>query len=340
MKSISKCLMNYSVVALVVSMLLLVFFVIWWIRIDYRCNIEFKDAVLAKLDSLEYVTTEIDSVAVTTLNGKDVKELLTSQIFEKSSIMYSNNYLAIILTLITLCVSLSVVIPYIVGKSVTTSEIRDVVDKYYQRDKANVDQKFRNHVEQLLLAEGHLSRMVSYNLLNSSREQFPEDLKAKYDGKSHPFWALGWASKLLIRYVVCYKDNSNSYNEQFIADCVSYIADSTEAIVGAQIPTNPAIDFKGKMLRALVDLLDVIGFCRAQKNVLNHTQLSILDKAFNCLYEKIHKQGVSDDVITDLALKKSKYKDYLKSPDFDIPSVDDFKRYLSEKINLACPKNS
>lgn len=52
-KKEDKSIMNCSVVILVISMLVLVFFVVEWVRVDRRCNQEFKDAVLAKLDSLK-----------------------------------------------------------------------------------------------------------------------------------------------------------------------------------------------------------------------------------------------------------------------------------------------
>lgn len=294
----------------------LVIFVVLWIGVDTYTNINYQNKVIHKLEEIQYVSAEVvkADTSVLVLSGKDIKELLDSTVMEQSTIMDSNNYLALILTLITLCVSLSVVIPYIVGRSISAQMIKDTVDELYTKDKQNSELKYQKYVDKLLVAEGHLSRMVSYVLLNSSRDKYQSELNnAKYDGSSHPYWAIGWASKSLIRYLKCFSGNMDKHKNKFVDDCVRYIVDANNAMNSQGLSRKSSNEAKEKMIRAYVDITDVIGFADSSQwsDVLTGLQKTNIRNAAKKLYLAMKSAGVSRNEIKDIAVCKSKYMEYM-----------------------------
>lgn len=322
-----KCLVYFC--------LALVGIVILWVAADTYVNICYKNKVLQRLDKIQYVTTDVcksdDSTLVMT--AKDIKDVLEVAIVEESTIMDSNNYLAIILTLITLCVSLSVVIPYIVGRSISAKTIKDTVDDIYTKDKHNSEVKYRKSVERLLLAEGHLSRITAYLLLNSAKNTYSSSLGGKYDEESHPYWALGWASKALIRYMKSYSQSKDEYNSSFVKDSVRYIVDASRAMSSQDISKNAAQKEKDKIIRSFVDIVDVIGFDEFYQGVLTVPQSNDIKAAAKRLYKVIKNIELSNKDLFKIACMKSKYEDYLTSNMAVTPTKDEYLSFLNKKIN-------
>lgn len=313
---------------------LLVAIVVLWVFVDMGINLHYRSLIIQRLNDIQYITAEVlnpsDSSLI--LSGKDVKELLDSAMVETSTIMDSNNYLAIILTLITLCVSLSVVIPYIVGRSISAKTIKDTVDELYKKDRDNTEQKYKKYVEKLLLAEGHLSRMISYILLLSSKDKFNTVLtKEKYDEKAHPYWALGWGAKSVIRYIDCYSKSKNGYNASFINDAVKYVVDASNSMISQGISIETGQKAKEKIIRAFVDVVDLIGIDERHSGVLSVEQTSKIKESAKILYREIARLNITKEELIKVAVLKSKYKDYLSSKDI-VPTQEEYIVYLKDKI--------
>lgn len=323
-----------SIKNLVGVCVVLVIFVVVWVFVDMRINLRYKHLVIERLNEIQYITAEVlnpkDSSLI--LSGKDVKELLDSVMVETSTIMDSNNYLAIILTLITLCVSLSVVIPYIVGRSISAKTIKDTVDELYKKDRDSSELKYKKYIKKLLLAEGHLSRMISYILLNSSKDKFNTVLtNEKYDEKAHPYWAIGWGSKAIIRYIDCYSKSKNDYNESFINESVNYVIDASASMISQGISKETGHKAKEKIIRAFVDVVDLIGFDESFSGVLSIEQTLKIKEAAKKLYREITRLEIPEKDIIKLAVLKSKYKDYLTPKDI-VPTQEEYIVYLKDKI--------
>ncbi len=322
---------------LIWSCIILVGAVILWIAVDSLVNISYRNKVVNSLDKIDYITVDAiqtsDSLLV--LTGKDIKDMLDDTLLEEATLMDSNNYLAIILTLITLCVSLSVVIPYIVGRSISAKTIKDTVDDLYEKDKNNSDQQYKRYVDKLLLAEGHLSRMISYLLLHSSKDKYSKTLScSEYDEESHPYWAIGWASKSLIRYI---KSDSRSYksnNSSFIVNCVKYIVDANAIITCNGISASDAVLFKDKIERAFVDITDVMGYSEHSRfmGALTGVQKKEIEDAAKKLYLTMIGAGFKKSDIIAAGVKKSKYEDFITSVVNVTPTADDYEKHLNGYI--------
>ena len=313
----SANLMSFWVSLLVVSMTVMVVMItVNSFRITQEHN-TYETAIREKVDG----------------DGKNI--IIPKEDFEKLlefKQIESNDYLAIILTLITLCVSLSAAIPYIVGKAVTSNQVKDAVEELYRKQKDDSDKNVKRAVDKLEAAEGHLSRMVAYNLMYAVKDvnfKLPVSCVKGYNPSHHPYWALGWASKALVRYItVAQSEAINSFAiERFCMNCVDYILDASEAIADINrrgVATTSPISFcDGKVLRAYVDLFDALGF---YKSFRYNRKVGLLiseekEKELNEILIQLYKiltpsnPGFFNESIVKEISKKSKYSQYLKDSD-------------------------
>ena len=338
LRVISKCFtISNAVTALVISMIILVVAVVFWVNQDRELNNQYHDTVIARLDTILTNTkafeTRIkdltdpsgikgltdssrikcltDSLRLDAIEELVKTKIATQVIAENHTVMDSNNYMALILTLVTLCVSLSAVIPYIVGKSISKYEIKDVVEDLYVKDKQDVNQKYRTNVNMLLASEAHFSRMMAYELVTMLKINYKDTDEADKIGKTNPIWAIGWASKALIRYITsCNSENYDSH-KNFAADLLTYIQSSVEAINGVSEYQNDELGKVAK--RSFIDLLNVIVYYKVlYTKLFNHEQKRALEGYLETLYAKVKGMFSDKDILKAEALKKSHYQIYLE----------------------------
>ena len=309
----NRSIFDRWVIVLIVAMIFLVVCVIGWVATDTYINRSYHAELIEKLDGIKYITadavTPLDSSKI--LTAKDIKDLLDQRIEKEASIIDSNNYLAIILTLITLCVSLSVVIPYIVGKAVSAKDIKDTVEELYMKNEFDVAVQDKKNLQLLLASEAHLSRMISYSLLSSARFTYPSLNKQEYDVKNHPVWAMGWAAKSLIRYITsCPVENYLSH-QVFSKNLITYISDSYEALIRDE---GTSFNWKGHApaQRALLDLLNAIVYQETLKTpLLDGNEIKKLSDIIKGMYSRLADQNFNTSILEEMAYKKSHYDIYL-----------------------------
>lgn len=358
-RSINKAhKMTKAVTALVVAMTVLVVGVVIWVCVDSYANIQYHEAVSTKLDSIQSVALDMQDIlkeSSDSLKIKAFEEILEAKIDaviieENSSAIDSNNYMALILTLVTLCVSLSAVIPYIVGKSISKFEIKNVVEDLYAKDKHDVSVKYRESVNMLLASEAHLSRMTAYELLSISQLQdqlqklqalqespAPQESPAlptdsPFDLSIHPAWALGWASKALFRYVVI----GNPDYKRFCDELRNYIK------IRRNLTSDSIV-----VERAFYDLFNALTY----NTILNNGMLHDLDDDLKeCLKElavylpkpdhvtTTENASITVDSIVAKAKEKSHIDQYLDS-DYLKGRYETSAKYLASEIMkyLASP---
>lgn len=329
-------MMNFWVSILVISMITMVVLVtVNSFRITQDCS-KYREEIHERLNN------DSDSVII---SRDDLEVLLESKQIE------SNDYLAIILTLITLCVSLSAAIPYIVGKSVTSNQVKDTVEELYRKQKDDNDKKTKKTLDKLEAAEAHLSRMVAYNLMYAVRDKdFKKAVSVVkgYDPKHHPFWALGWASKALIRYVkVAQSESVNTFaTERFCLNCIKYIKDASAAIEdisNVALATlasgqSPLALCDGKVLRAYVDLFDALGFYKSFRYnrkvgvLMNSEDEQALNEILQKLYQILTQSTtcVYNAKLAQEIAQKSKYNQYLKDTDGSPASYSILEKYIDD----------
>lgn len=304
---------DICVVVLIIAMIVLVAVVIGWVAADTYINRSYHAEVIEKLDGIKYITVDAVKYKDTSkiLTAKDIKDLLDQRIETEASIIDSNNYLAIILTLITLCVSLSVVIPYIVGKAVSAKDIKDTVEELYMKNEFDMAVQDKKNLQLLLASEAHLSRMVSYSLLSSARFTYSSLNKSEYDMKNHPVWAMGWAAKSLIRYITsCPVENYQSHLV-FVKDLIMYINDAYEALISKEGKT---FLWKGNApaKRTLLDLLNAMAYQETLKTqLLDDQQIKRLSDISKGIYACLEDQNFNTSSLAEMAYKKSHYDIYL-----------------------------
>lgn len=337
LRVISKCFtMSNAVTALVISMIILVVAVVFWVNQDRELNNQYHDTVIARLDTILTNTKAFETRIKDLTDSSGIKGLTDSSrikcitdslrldaieelvktkiatpvIAANHTVMDSNNYMALILTLVTLCVSLSAVIPYIVGKSISKYEIKDVVEDLYVKDKQDVNQKYRTNVNMLLASEAHFSRMMAYELVTMLKINYKDTDEADKIGKTNPIWAIGWASKALIRYITsCNSENYDSH-KNFAADLLTYIKSSVEAINEVNEYQNDEIGKVAK--RTFIDLLNVIVYYKVlYTKLFDYEQKRALEGYLETLYGKVKGMFSDKNILKAEALKKSHYQIYL-----------------------------
>ena len=209
----------------------------------------------------------------------------------------------ILLSLITFCVTMAVVIPYVIGKSITQTDIRNVVLEHNKQ----YDNKIDETVKSLEWSEAHLSRMIAYFLLDK-REIRPE-------------WAIGWASKSLIRYLK--QDAPKPWTADFCDECVRYIS---EGIALLNNETSGKTDDKPGV-RAIKDAYDAWSMVSCSK--IYKADFDVRNSLKEGIRE-MWKSLVLDGKYTEKSLvneiaQASKYKLYLGSSATERDFVEKFR---------------
>jgi len=278
------------------------------------------------------------------ISKDDLKLLADSTIKDNTNVMDINNFISIMLTLITLCLTCSAIIPYVVAKFISESKIKDTVEDVYAKDKERTDRQYHQSVEKLEVAEAHISRMIAYNLkkMDSIRKGIIMSPHASYDYSEHAVWTIGWASKALIRYIRNANANNVRPNEvsKFCAECISYICDSAVVLASTRMSGS----HKDKALRAVCDALDALFYYNEvqDKNKSVRCMFHEGDVAKLCrcavnLYLRIDPKPLpsastpwpASDNIEAIAAK-SKYEEYMKDKDKEPVSCKDFKKKLKK----------
>lgn len=332
--------MTNAVTALVSSMIVLVVAVIFWVCNDSRVNKEYHEEISTKLDKIQGIALNAQDIlkeSSDSLNIEALEDLIEAKIDaaiieEKSSAIDSNNYMALILTLVTLCVSLSAVIPYIVGKSISKFEIKNVVEDLYAKDKHDVSVKYRESVNMLLASEAHLSRMTAYELLTFYRLQNQTFCLSNLDLRKHPVWVIGWASKALFRYVVI-------GNLSYIRFCKE-LSDYIEVYKKGDLDSDPIV-----LERAFYDLFNALTFDSTLNNGMLDGLTKELKKCLKKLAVSLYKNMtttentfVNVDYIKAKAIDKSHKDQYLDSDYFKDKYENDANKLASEILEYLASK--
>lgn len=327
-------LMNFFVALLIFSQLYLIIDVICIVNKENKSSIIHKEVVepIRKNDAVKENTvahfeitdtsqslSEINSAEIERISVNIVKNTVDSVVEKainsavKGNAIVSkesndNAFTSIMLALITLCVTLAVVIPYVIGKAITQDEIRNEVQKHNKQFDKRIDEA----VKKLEWSEAHTSRMIAYLLLNKQ--------------KSHPDWAIGWASKSLIRYLK--QEKPEPWTTDFCAECVNFIIDGLNMLNDND---NIDIDEKHK-IRAIKDAYDA--WCLISKSKILKLEIDVI-KSIKAGIASMYKSLIDEnkythnDIIREIA-KASKFKLYMG----DNATEDDFeKKFYSDIVN-------
>ena len=336
-----KKLLDILISILLLAMIALVGYVAYAVYDQHRQAEASRGNVETFFERIE--AAPADENGTVHISREDLKLLADSTINENSNVMDINNFISIMLTLITLCLTCSAIIPYVVAKFISESKIKDTVEDLYAKDKERTDRQYHQSVEKLEVAEAHISRMIAYNLkkMDSIRKGIIMTPHASYDYSEHAVWTIGWASKALIRYIRNANANNVRPNEvsKFCAECVSYICDSTVVLASIRMSGS----HKDKALRAVCDALDAL-FYYNELQTKNTSVRSLMvktdvDKLCRCavdLYLRIDPKLLpsaltpwpsSDNM--DAIATKSKYEEYMKD-DGKTASRKFFKNHLTD----------
>lgn len=337
-----KKLLDLLISILLLAMIALVGYVAYAVYDQHRQAEASRGNVETFFERIE--AAPADENGTVHISREDLKLLADSTINDNSNVMDINNFISIMLTLITLCLTCSAIIPYVVAKFISESKIKDTVEDIYAKDKERTDRQYHQSVEKLEVAEAHISRMIAYNLkkMDSIRKGIIMTPHASYDYSEHAVWTIGWASKALIRYIRNANANNVRPNEvsKFCAECISYICDSTVVLASIRMSGT----HKDKSLRAVCDALDALFYYNElqTKNTSVGCIMSKADKDKLCccavdLYLRIDPKPrtsasalwPSSDNIEAIAAK-SKYEEYMKDNEGKPVSCKDFKKDLTD----------
>lgn len=288
------------------------------------------------------------------LQGDDI---VPSPSEEADSTIYSfgTDYMTILLSLITLCATLAVVIPYLIGRIYTESQ----VDKKVQE----VDNKLDDKVDKVQFNE--FSKKLSEDInneLNRYKDEFSElrneyserlqgvdsainkslkilDVEVAHNARmisyllSHKVgesenpllvnaWTIGWASKALLRYTK--HDYGNYFHlNKFINNSIDYIIVAGNSIPDKSVKTE---EERSIIIRALTDLFDSCYQGDINPDLLNsdvvrrkNELLSILRKLTYCIDD--------DDYAITAICGKSKY-----CKRGNVEEMDESRKMVIEKL--------
>lgn len=203
----------------------------------------------------------------------------------------SPTIISIILTLITLCVTLSIVIPYVQGKTMTEGKIREVASEYYRDAFAAIERNHQAVMEDSIWEDAHHARMIAYLLLKSN------DVNDKV-------WSIGWASKSLLRYLKLTRKFPDRYGDNkyhvddFIKKCIDYLKEAEKVLSGTEVKNR-----KKEALRAFSDLS--LATYLAQEN----DHFPDLDSLLKNVYDQLVKLSISPSEIGASLYKHKRQKD-------------------------------
>lgn len=288
----------------------------------YEAEIHQKDSLSKNSNQLSFLN--------------DIMTAKNEMVGLESQIMKSNDYFTVILSLITLCATLAVVIPYIVGKSVSKNyidekvdlaikqndkqieKVRDRIDDVfidikqsrqnaedaYKESREKMEKQYEQSMKAMSWAEAHLSRMTAYLLAFKNGNKKTE--------KNEHSWAIGWASKALSRYINLYESSERHFNiDSFIQYCLDIIDYSSKDLKLFNLEEKDTSDAKGKVLRAFIDLYDAVRFSETKGiEVFDRNYESIVIPSLKVLYNKSVEFNGGQVVIKAL-VAKSKHRNSL-----------------------------
>ena len=165
----------------------------------------------------------------------------------------------------------------------------------------------------LLASEAHLSRMTAYELLAMIDLQNLGSADAENVKKTNPVWAIGWASKALIRYVTSYSDGKYEEYKNLVDNLIKYIKRAIGMLKNNSSEPkmyDSDIDM-GIIKRAVIDILNALAY----QDTLNTPLLD--SNTINTLIDVAKTLSAGRDNIIDglnnEAYRKSHYDIYLHS---------------------------
>lgn len=244
-------------------------------------------------------TTELTEPTMVSDSLQTAAPIVEEKVVHQNAIADSSpTIISIILTLITLCVTLSIVIPYIQGKTMTEGTIRGVASEFYRDAFAAIERNHQAVVEDSIWEDAHHSRMIAYLLLKS------KDVNDK-------LWSIGWASKSLLRYLKLtqwypdrYSNNAFHVND-FIKKCVDYLNEADEVLKNTDIK-----DKKKETLRAFSDLSLATFLARGKDYFFD------LDSLLTKVYKQLESLSVGPSEIGSSLYKHKRQKDGLDLTQF------------------------
>ena len=243
-----------SGIATAQAILILVVAIVITIMMCQQCNREQSTQTVAEVYQCEVGNgnpSDTSAVVVPLVQGPSQKVDDNSLDLES----FGTGYMTILLSLITLCATLAVVIPYLVSKMYLESQVRENIKELELRlveQNEGMKRRFQNDLESMKteysdyldIEVAHNARMISF-LLSNIKVPPKDSLKVNA-------WIIGWASKALLRYMS--RTDSSYYNLQnFIENCIDYIIAAGKNI-SCPNPPKEGLDI---ILRAIVDLFDV-----------------------------------------------------------------------------------
>lgn len=155
---------------------------------------------------------------------------LSVLVFNGGNAIKGNAEVGTYVSIITLCLSLSAIIPFFVTKALTEMDISKMIDKEIKPKIKETYESLDNAVVQVdkavVQAEGKisfydsdLSRMISFLMIQKTPD---------------PIWSLSWACRALKSMINAKGKNAvlekRSYNSLYIAQCLSIIAANLETL--------------------------------------------------------------------------------------------------------------
>ena len=154
MKLKDVTLLEWLVIVLILFQIILIGFVIWNV---HQVSEVTRDAINKSAAVEQPMPQQVaDSVQVAVATGWEPSGSVAPR--NSNAVADSSpTIISIILTLITLCVTLSIVIPYVEGKTMTESKIRTVAKEYYKDAFESIERYYADTLEDSLWEEGPLS---------------------------------------------------------------------------------------------------------------------------------------------------------------------------------------
>lgn len=331
-----------------------------------RSELKELELQLTRADSTHQINYALIEQKAYAAAFRDIEESISGI---ESNLLSSNNYTAIILALITLCATLAVVIPYIVGSSLTKNTVKDYASGIVEETKdrfgkerkemiedleklmknaddriyalehlKNTRDRIDETVDMLSWAEAHLSRMQAYFLANKNSQ----------DGRTKElFWSIGWASKSLIRYLALSKNDKNRYHK------VKFMEDDIKCIVHVQENLQRENIFIDKdsidvARRSFVDLYDALRLLEKSGTLMTSSiydeypklkaTLSFLYALVWSDYERCNENAES--ALQNLIATKAKHSLYYDEGKESVNSEEYLKQDLEWFVeNCICSEN-
>ena len=119
------------------------------------------------------------------------------------------------LTGLTLTVSLSALIPFLISRIVAKSQLEEIIETKLENEL----NRFKTSLYNIRKDKGHSSRMSAALLLQNAVKS-----KSKEEKNKNAIWSIGWASEATIQYLLIKEQYSHAIDR--IKECGDYIYDA------------------------------------------------------------------------------------------------------------------